>query len=230
MIKEANEILQKTPEMLPVLKEAGVVDSGGQGLCGIPEGCCLMLSLVKKLIVSSVEKTAVKPAATASEAPLEEKDIKFGYCTEFIVMTQEEISMEEEQKFKDFLMGTSEILSWLLQMKISLKYMCIQTILEWRSTKGLTYGRTLPNMKIDNMREEHQRTFKSHTGRSTGRRKQTRRDREKRLLDLWQYRLVQGMDDIFRELGVDYLIEGGQTMNPSTEDMLNAIEQVQCRD
>ena len=87
--------------MLPVLKEAGVVDSGGQGLVEFLQGAVDAL-MGKEVDLSSVEKTAVKPAATASEAPLEEKDIKFGYCTEFIVMTKEEISMEEEQKFKDF--------------------------------------------------------------------------------------------------------------------------------
>ena len=107
VIKEANEILQKTPEMLPVLKEAGVVDSGGQGLVEFLQGAVDAL-MGKEVDLSSVEKTAVKPAATASEAPLEEKDIKFGYCTEFIVMTKEEISMEEEQKFKDFLMGIGD--------------------------------------------------------------------------------------------------------------------------
>ena len=107
VIKEANAILKKTPDMLPVLKEAGVVDSGGQGLVEFLQGAVDVLS-GKEVDLSGVERVAKKPAATQTEAPLEEKDIKFGYCTEFIVMTKEEISMEEEQKFKDFLMGIGD--------------------------------------------------------------------------------------------------------------------------
>ena len=104
VIKEANEILQKTPEMLPVLKEAGVVDSGGQGLVEFLQGAVDAL-MGKEVDLSSIEKTAVKPAATASEAPLEEKDIKFGYCTEFIVMTKEEISARQQQAAQFHAMG-----------------------------------------------------------------------------------------------------------------------------
>ena len=107
MIKEANAILKKTPDMLPVLKEAGVVDSGGQGLVEFLQGAVDVLS-GKEVDLSGVERVAKKSATTQTEAPLEEKDIKFGYCTEFIVMTKEEISMEEEQKFKDFLMGIGD--------------------------------------------------------------------------------------------------------------------------
>lgn len=152
VIKEANEILQKTPEMLPVLKEAGVVDSGGQGLVEFLQGAVDAL-MGKEVDLSSIEKTAVKPAATASEAPLEEKDIKFGYCTEFIVMTKEEISMEEEQKFKDFLMGIGDSIVVVADEDIIKVH--VHTNHPGKAIeKGLTYGE-LTNMKIDNMREEH---------------------------------------------------------------------------
>ena len=213
VIKEANEILQKTPEMLPVLKEAGVVDSGGQGLVEFLQGAVDAL-MGKEVDLSSVEKTAVKPAATASEAPLEEKDIKFGYCTEFIVMTKEEISMEEEQKFKDF--GDSIVVvadEDIIKVHVHTNHpgKAIE--------KGLTYGE-LTNMKIDNMREEHRERL-NLTQAEESKPEEPRKD-----FGFVAVSIGQGMNDIFRELGVDYLIEGGQTMNPSTEDMLNAIEQV----
>ena len=217
VIKEANEILQKTPEMLPVLKEAGVVDSGGQGLVEFLQGAVDAL-MGKEVDLSSVEKTAVKPAATASEAPLEEKDIKFGYCTEFIVMTKEEISMEEEQKFKDFLMGIGDSIVVVADEDIIKVH--VHTNHPGKAIeKGLTYGE-LTNMKIDNMREEHRERL-NLTQAEESKPEEPRKD-----FGFVAVSIGQGMNDIFRELGVDYLIEGGQTMNPSTEDMLNAIEQV----
>ena len=217
VIKEANEILQKTPEMLPVLKEAGVVDSGGQGLVEFLQGAVDAL-MGKEVDLSSVEKPAVKPAATASEAPLEEKDIKFGYCTEFIVMTKEEISMEEEQKFKDFLMGIGDSIVVVADEDIIKVH--VHTNHPGKAIeKGLTYGE-LTNMKIDNMREEHRERL-NLTQAEESKPEEPRKD-----FGFVAVSIGQGMNDIFRELGVDYLIEGGQTMNPSTEDMLNAIEQV----
>ena len=221
VIKEANEILQKTPEMLPVLKEAGVVDSGGQGLVEFLQGAVDAL-MGKEVDLSSVEKTAVKPAATASEAPLEEKDIKFGYCTEFIVMTKEEISMEEEQKFKDFLMGIGDSIVVVADEDIIKVH--VHTNHPGKAIeKGLTYGE-LTNMKIDNMREEHRERL--NLTQAEAQAEESKPEEPRKDFGFVAVSIGQGMNDIFRELGVDYLIEGGQTMNPSTEDMLNAIEQV----
>ena len=221
VIKEANEILQKTPEMLPVLKEAGVVDSGGQGLVEFLQGAVDAL-MGKEVDLSSIEKTAVKPAATASEAPLEEKDIKFGYCTEFIVMTKEEISMEEEQKFKDFLMGIGDSIVVVADEDIIKVH--VHTNHPGKAIeKGLTYGE-LTNMKIDNMREEHRERL--NLTQAEAQAEESKPEEPRKDFGFVAVSIGQGMNDIFRELGVDYLIEGGQTMNPSTEDMLNAIEQV----
>ena len=221
VIKEANEILQKTPEMLPVLKEAGVVDSGGQGLVEFLQGAVDAL-MGKEVDLSSVEKTAVKPAATVSEAPLEEKDIKFGYCTEFIVMTKEEISMEEEQKFKDFLMGIGDSIVVVADEDIIKVH--VHTNHPGKAIeKGLTYGE-LTNMKIDNMREEHRERL--NLTQAEAQAEESKPEEPRKDFGFVAVSIGQGMNDIFRELGVDYLIEGGQTMNPSTEDMLNAIEQV----
>ena len=221
VIKEANEILQKTPDMLPVLKEAGVVDSGGQGLVEFLQGAVDAL-MGKEVDLSSVEKPAVKPAATASEAPLEEKDIKFGYCTEFIVMTKEEISMEEEQKFKDFLMGIGDSIVVVADEDIIKVH--VHTNHPGKAIeKGLTYGE-LTNMKIDNMREEHRERL--NLTQAEAQAEESKPEEPRKDFGFVAVSIGQGMNDIFRELGVDYLIEGGQTMNPSTEDMLNAIEQV----
>ena len=221
VIKEANEILQKTPEMLPVLKEAGVVDSGGQGLVEFLQGAVDAL-MGKEVDLSSIEKTAVKPAATASEAPLEEKDIKFGYCTEFIVMTKEEISMEEEQKFKDFLMGIGDSIVVVADEDIIKVH--VHTNHPGKAIeKGLTYGE-LTNMKIDNMREEHRERL--NLTQAEAQAEESKPEEPRKDFGFVAVSIGQGMNDIFRELGVDYLIEGGQTMNPSTEDILNAIDKI----
>ena len=223
VIKEANEILQKTPEMLPVLKEAGVVDSGGQGLVEFLHGAADVL-MGKEVDLSGVEKAAPKKAATTSEAPLEEKDIKFGYCTEFIVMTKEEISMEEEQKFKDFLMGIGDSIVVVADEDIIKVH--VHTNHPGKAIeKGLTYGE-LTNMKIDNMREEHRERLNLTQAEAQVDNQPAKPEEPRKDYGFVAVSIGQGMNDIFRELGVDYLIEGGQTMNPSTEDMLNAIEQV----
>ena len=217
VLEEGRRVLAKTPDMLPVLKEAGVVDSGGQGLVEFLQGAVDVLS-GKEVDLSGVERVAKKPAATQTEAPLEEKDIKFGYCTEFIVMTKEEISMEEEQKFKDFLMGIGDSIVVVADEDIIKVH--VHTNHPGKAIeKGLTYGE-LTNMKIDNMREEHRERL-NLTQAEESKPEEPRKD-----FGFVAVSIGQGMNDIFRELGVDYLIEGGQTMNPSTEDMLNAIEQV----
>lgn len=223
VIKEANEILEKTPEMLPVLKEAGVVDSGGQGLVEFLQGAVDVL-MGKEVDLSGVEKAAPKKAATTSEASLEEKDIKFGYCTEFIVMTKEEISMEEEQKFKDFLMGIGDSIVVVADEDIIKVH--VHTNHPGKAIeKGLTYGE-LTNMKIDNMREEHRERLNLTQAEAQVDDQPAKPEEPRKDYGFVAVSIGQGMNDIFRELGVDYLIEGGQTMNPSTEDMLNAIEQV----
>lgn len=223
VVKEANAILKKTPEMLPVLKEAGVVDSGGQGLVEFLQGAVDVLS-GKEVDLSGVERTAKKPAAAQTEAPLEEKDIKFGYCTEFIVMTKEEISMEEEQKFKDFLMGIGDSIVVVADEDIIKVH--VHTNHPGKAIeKGLTYGE-LTNMKIDNMREEHRERLNLTQAEAQVEEQPAKPEEPRKDYGFVAVSIGQGMNDIFRELGVDYLIEGGQTMNPSTEDMLNVIEQV----
>lgn len=215
VIKEADRMLQKTPDMLPVLKQAGVVDSGGQGLVEVLKGA--NDALLGKEIDYTIEGAASAGTVTKI-TPQAEADIKFGYCTEFIVMTKEEISIEEEQKFKDFLMGIGDSIVVVADEDIIKVH--VHTNHPGKAIeKGLTYGE-LTNMKIDNMREEHRERL-NLTQAEESKPEEPRKD-----FGFVAVSIGQGMNDIFRELGVDYLIEGGQTMNPSTEDMLNAIEQV----
>ena len=215
VFEHAEYTLSRTPEMLPVLKEAGVVDSGGQGLLEVLRGA-IDGFLGKEVDYSEFEKPA--GAAVTKISPQAEADIKFGYCTEFIVMTKEEISMEEEQKFKDFLMGIGDSIVVVADEDIIKVH--VHTNHPGKAIeKGLTYGE-LTNMKIDNMREEHRERL-NLTQAEESKPEEPRKD-----FGFVAVSIGQGMNDIFRELGIDYLIEGGQTMNPSTEDMLNAIEQV----
>ena len=230
VIKEANEILQKTPEMLPVLKEAGVVDSGGQGLVEFLQGAVDAL-MGKEVDLSSVEKTAVKPAATASEAPLEEKDIKFGYCTEFIILTEKEFTEDDEREFKKFLSSIGDSIVCVADddvVKIHVHTndpgLAIQ--------KALTYGQ-LSKMKIDNMREEHQEKLirdaeklAEQQANEEAAHEEKKPAEPRKAMGFIAVSIGAGMNEIFKELGADYIIEGGQTMNPSTEDMLNAIDRV----
>ena len=221
VIAHAEETLAKTPEMLPVLKEAGVVDSGGQGLLEVYHGAYDGF-LGKEIDYTQFDK-AKGPAVTKIDAQTE-ADIKFGYCTEFIVMTKEEISMEEEQKFKDFLMGIGDSIVVVADEDIIKVH--VHTNHPGKAIeKGLTYGE-LTNMKIDNMREEHRERLNLTQAEAQVDDQPVKPEEPKKDYGFVAVSIGQGMNDIFRELGVDYLIEGGQTMNPSTEDMLNAIEQV----
>ena len=220
VMKEANAILKQTPEMLPVLKEAGVVDSGGQGLVEFLSGTVDVLR-GKEVDLSAVPKASKQPAV--SEQPVSEEDIKFGYCTEFIVMTKKELTQKEEQEFKAFLTGIGDSIVVVADEEIVKVH--VHTNHPGKAIeKGLSYGE-LTNMKIDNMREEHRERLGLDTKEDSSVNEEQAEEPRK------DYGFVavsigDGMNEIFRSLGVDYLIEGGQTMNPSTEDMLNAIEKV----
>lgn len=208
--------------MLPVLKEAGVVDSGGQGLIEVLRGA-IDAYLGKEIDYSfEVEAPAAKVTRITPEA---EADIKFGYCTEFIILLNEPMPEEEEHRFKEFLMSIGD--SIVLVADDDLVKVHVHTNHPGQAIeKALTYG-ALSRMKIDNMREEHQEKIIKDSQKLA----QIQAEEEKKQMPRKEVGFIsvsagEGIKDIFRELGVDYLIEGGQTMNPSTEDMLKAIEQV----
>ena len=224
VIEYAQEVLNKTPDMLPVLKEAGVVDSGGQGLLEVIRGA--YDAFLGKEIDYSAISSEVRPAAPKTEVQ-SEVDIKFGYCTEFIIMLEKEFSDEDEVEFKAFLSSIGDSIVCVADDEV-VKVHVHTNDPGLAIQKGLTFGQ-LTRMKIDNMREEHQEKVIRDAEKMAA--KQAEEDAKKaeeprKAMGFIAVSIGEGLNDIFRELGADYIIEGGQTMNPSTEDMLNAIDQV----
>ena len=225
VINYAQEVLEKTPEMLPVLKEAGVVDSGGQGLLEVMRGAYDAFQ-GKEIDYSAIEASAgtkmVKPSEQA------ETEIKFGYCTEFIIMLEKEFTAKDETEFKAYLESIGDSIVCVADDDI-VKIHVHTNDPGLAIQKALTYGQ-LSRMKIDNMREEHQEKLIKDAEKLA--RQQTEEEKKQTPPKETGFIAVSagaGLTDIFRELGVDYLIEGGQTMNPSTEDMLNAIDKVNAK-
>ncbi len=223
----AEVTLSKTPDMLPVLKEAGVVDSGGQGLLEVLRGA-IDGFLGKEVDYSQFEKSAAPVVTKIS--PQAEADIKFGYCTEFIIMLEKEFPEEEEHSFKEFLMSLGDSIVLVADDEIVKVHVHTNHPGE-AIERALTYG-SLSRMKIDNMREEHQEKLIKDAEKLA---KEQAEAEEKAAAEppkeagFISVSAGDGLTDIFKDLGVDYLIEGGQTMNPSTEDMLNAIEKVNAK-
>jgi DAK2 domain fusion protein YloV len=231
VIEYAEEVLKKTPDMLPVLKEAGVVDSGGQGLLEVVKGA------YDAFLGKEVDYSAITPSVGAQAPKVsaqETADIKFGYCTEFIILTEKEFSDEQERDFKGYLSSIGDSIVCVADEDV-VKVHVHTNDPGLAIQRALTYGQ-LSRMKIDNMREEHQeklikdaqklaagRTAEEEAAKKTPDKKS---DEPRKPIGFIAVSIGEGLNDIFRELGVDYIIEGGQTMNPSTEDMLNAIDQV----
>ena len=220
VIAHAEHVLSRTPDMLPVLKEAGVVDSGGQGLVEVLKGA------YDGYLGKEIDMNFEKPKSSGMSKPVsaEESNIKFGYCTEFIIMLEKEFSEKEEQTFKEYLMSIGDSLVVVADDEIVKVHvhtndpgMAIQ--------KALTYGQ-LSNMKIDNMRLEHHEKVIKEAEKLAAQQREAVPEKEVGFISV---SVGDGMGDIFRDLGADYLIEGGQTMNPSTEDVLKAIEQVHAK-
>ena len=224
----AEATLAKTPEMLPVLKEAGVVDSGGQGLLEVFRGAVDGF-LGKEVDYSQFEKSA-SPSVTKI-SPQAEADIKFGYCTEFIIMLDKELPKEEEHSFKEFLISIGD--SIVLVADDEIVKVHVHTNHPGQAIeRALTYG-SLSRMKIDNMREEHQEKLIKDAEKLAAQQAEEEEakaaEQPPKEVGFISVSAGGGLTSIFKDLGVDYLIEGGQTMNPSTEDMLNAIAKVNAK-
>ena len=221
VINYAQEVLEKTPEMLPVLKEAGVVDSGGQGLLEVMRGAYDAFQ-GKEIDYSAIEASAgtkmVKPSEQA------ETEIKFGYCTEFIIMLEKEFTAKDETEFKAYLESIGDSIVCVADDDI-VKIHVHTNEPGLAIQKALTYGQ-LSRMKIDNMREEHQERLIKDAEKLAAQQAEAKKAEPRKEVGFIAVSIGEGMNEIFRELGADYIIEGGQTMNPSTEDMLNAIDQV----
>ena len=221
VINYAQEVLEKTPEMLPVLKEAGVVDSGGQGLLEVMRGAYDAFQ-GKEIDYSAIEASAgtkmVKPSEQA------ETEIKFGYCTEFIIMLEKEFTAKDETEFKAYLESIGDSIVCVADDDI-VKIHVHTNDPGLAIQRALTYGQ-LSRMKIDNMREEHQERLIKDAEKLAAQQAEAKKAEPRKEVGFIAVSIGEGMNEIFRELGADYIIEGGQTMNPSTEDMLNAIVQV----
>ncbi len=224
VIAEAETVLARTPDMLPVLKEAGVVDSGGQGLVEVLKGA--FDGYLGKEIDLNFEKPAVKLTGT-KPVSAEESDIKFGYCTEFIIMLEKEFSEKDEEDFKDYLMSIGDSLVVVADDDIVKVHVHTNDPGE-AIQRALTYGQ-LSNMKIDNMRLEHHEKVIKEAEKMAAQQAAERTSKPEKEVGFISVSVGEGMGEIFKELGADYLIQGGQTMNPSTEDMLKAIEQVNAK-
>ena len=215
------EVLSKTPDMLPVLKEAGVVDSGGQGLLEVMRGAYDAFQ-GKEIDYSAIEASAgtkmVKPSEQA------ETEIKFGYCTEFIIMLEKEFTAKDETEFKAYLESIGDSIVCVADDDI-VKIHVHTNDPGLAIQRALTYGQ-LSRMKIDNMREEHQERLIKDAEKLAAQQAEAKKAEPRKEVGFIAVSIGEGMNEIFRELGADYIIEGGQTMNPSTEDMLNAIDQV----
>ena len=220
VIAEAEAVLAKTPEMLPVLKEAGVVDSGGQGLLEVLKGA------FDGFLGKEIDLTFEKPTSGIAVKPVsaEESNIKFGYCTEFIIMLEKEFPEKEEKAFKEYLMSIGDSLVVVADDEI-VKVHVHTNDPGQAIQRALTYGQ-LSNMKIDNMRLEHHEKVIKEAEKMAAQQAVLEPAKEVGFISV---SVGQGMGDIFRELGADYLIEGGQTMNPSTEDVLQAISHVNAK-
>ena len=236
VIKQAEYVLDQTPEMLPVLKQAGVVDSGGQGLVQVLKGA--YDALIGKEIDYTIEgaPTGAAPAKISAET---EAEIKFGYCTEFIIVLNAPMSDNEEHAYKAFLESIGDSIVVVADDEI------VKTHVHTNDPglalqKALTFG-SLSKIKIDNMRAEHQEKLIKDSQKLAAQQKAEEEAYEAAQADaktnnmpakemgFVSVSIGEGMNEVFRGLGVDYLIEGGQTMNPSTEDMLNAIEHVNAK-
>lgn len=229
VIEHAEEVLAKTPDMLPVLKEAGVVDSGGQGLIEVIKGAYAAFQ-GKEIDLSAI--TPGTGSAVTKIGAQETADIKFGYCTEFIILTEREFTEEEERDFKAYLSSIGDSIVCVADEDV-VKVHVHTNDPGLAIQRALTYGQ-LSRMKIDNMREEHQEKLIRDAEKMAAKQAAEKAEKEKaqkaqeprKAMGFITVSIGEGLNEIFRELGADYIIEGGQTMNPSTEDMLNAIDQV----
>ena len=230
VIKHADYVLSQTPEMLPVLKQAGVVDSGGQGLMQVLKGA--YDSLLGKEIDYEIEDVS-KGSGVVKISAETEKEIKFGYCTEFIIVLNKPLTEAEEHEYKAFLESIGDSIVVVADDEI------VKTHVHTNDPgmamqRALTYG-SLTTIIIENMkleRDEKVSAMKEKEMQAAGLPEETAEEKtqeEPKEMGFISVSIGEGINEIFRGLGVDYIIEGGQTMNPSTEDMLNAIEKVNAK-
>lgn len=232
LVEHGDYVLSTTPDILPVLKQAGVVDSGGQGLMQILKGVRACLA-GEELDLSIEPIAAVKiDKGSIDLEHIDTADIKFGYCTEFIIKLEKEVDEEEEDKLKDFLESIGDSIVCVADDEV-IKIHVHTNDPGLALQKALTYGQ-LSKIKIDNMREEHEErlikdSLKIAEIQAKERKEKHEKQTEQKDVGFIAVLVGEGLKDIFEGIGVDYIIEGGQTMNPSTEDILDAISKVNAK-
>ena len=220
IIEYGDEVLAKTPDMLPVLKQAGVVDSGGQGLMQVMKGAfdAFLGKEIDFTLEASKESTAKEGPASSVD-----QEIKYGYCTEFIILLNKTFNIKNEIDFKEYLESIGDSIVVVADGDV-VKVHVHTNDPGLAIQRALKYG-ALSNMKIDNMRLEHQeKVIKEQQMKEQEQKKEPEMPHKE--VGFIAVSVGEGMSEIFKGLGADYIIEGGQTMNPSTEDMLNAIDKV----
>ena len=236
VIKEGDRVLDLTPEMLPVLKQAGVVDSGGQGLMQVMKGA--MDALLGKEVdytIEGAETIKKAPESTDTSYNIEaqaNQEIKFAYCTQFLIMLDTPITLQQENEFKSYLETIGDSIVVVADDEI-VKVHVHTNDPGLAMQRGLTYG-SLTTIIIENMkleRDEKISALKEKEMQSAGipEEKEEKPAEPPKEMGFISVSIGEGINEIFKGLGVDYIIEGGQTMNPSTEDMLNAIEKVNAK-
>ena len=231
VLSHMEKVLASTPELLPVLKEAGVVDSGGAGLIEVLKGAYdVLLGKVVPLADGNITTAQVSSGKSGITDDIETADIKFGYCTEFIIMSEKEFTAKDEADFKHYLEGLGDCIVVVADDDI-VKVHVHTNDPGLAIQKALTYGQ-LTSMKIDNMREEHHERVIENATQIANREKEAEKEAKKAANEpkkkdgFIAVSAGSGLSEIFKGLGVDYVLEGGQTMNPSTDDILNAIDKV----
>ena len=231
VLSHMEKVLASTPELLPVLKEAGVVDSGGAGLIEVLKGAYdVILGKVVPLADGNITTAQVSSGKSGITDDIETADIKFGYCTEFIIMSEKEFTAKDEADFKHYLEGLGDCIVVVADDDI-VKVHVHTNDPGLAIQKALTYGQ-LTSMKIDNMREEHHERVIENATQIANREKEAEKEAKKAANEpkkkdgFIAVSAGSGLSEIFKGLGVDFVLEGGQTMNPSTDDILNAIDKV----
>ena len=221
IIKHGDDVLNQTPEMLPVLKQAGVVDSGGQGLMQVVKGA--YDAFLGKEIDLTIEDAA-KPVDKSKLEVTDNFGIKYGYCTEFIINLDKEMPIETEKEFKAYLESIGDSIVVVADDEV-VKVHVHTNDPGLAIQKALTFG-SLSKMKIDNMREEHQERLIKDAEKVAAQQEEEKKNEPRKDYGFVAISVGEGLDEIFKGLGVDYIISGGQTMNPSTEDILEAVDKI----
>lgn len=230
VLEHGEKVLASTPDMLPVLKQAGVVDSGGQGLLCVLYGC--YDALTGKASEFDITPATGDVASAATGAAFDDVDIEFGYCTEFIIKLDKEFTEEDEDEFKSYLNSVGDSIVCVALddiVKIHVHTNHPGEVFE----KGLTYGQ-LSRMKVDNMREEHENKIISQSAVDKANEEKANEAVETPHVELKELGVLavvpgDGLTEIFKGIGADATISGGQTMNPSTEDILNAVMKIPAK-